>query len=204
MRRCLVSLPGETAVTNQYHFMTRWRLRAAAEDVYAILSEPLEYPRWWPSAYLTVRQIAPGRVAMLTRGWLPYTLRWDARTTAQQSPSRLAIHVSGDFTGEGVWSIVQDGEYADVSFAWKVTVEKPLIRYLSFFLRPAFEANHRWAMEQGRRSLELELARYRAETVQEMNLIPAAPRAVDLMRRDVFAGIVLSAAVIAGILDAPQ
>lgn len=191
-------------MTNQYHFITRWRFEAAAEDIFAILSEAVEYQRWWPSVYLMVREVAPGRVSMLTRGWLPYRLRWSAEKAETRAPERLAIRASGDFEGKGAWSIVQDGEYADVTFEWHVTVEKPLLRYLGILLRPAFEANHRWAMEQGRRSLELELARYRASTVEEMNLIPSPPRAVDLMRRDLFAGAVLSAAVIAGLLKAPQ
>ncbi len=186
-------------MTNQYHFISRWRFQAAAEDIFAILNEPLEYSRWWPSVYLAVREIAPGRVRMLTRGWLPYKLRWDAETEGTQPPGRLAVRASGDFTGKGVWSVVPDGEYADVTFDWQLRAQKPLLRYLSFVLRPAFEANHRWAMEQGRKSLELELARYRATTVEAMTLVPDPPRAADLIRRDVFAAAVLSAAVISGL-----
>ena len=195
---------GEISVTNRYHFISRWRFQAAAEDIFAILSDPLEYPRWWPSVYLAARQVVAGRVRVLTRGWLPYKLRWDAQTEVARPPDILAIRASGDFMGKGVWSVVQDGEYADVTFDWKLTAEKPLLRYLSFVLRPAFEANHRWAMEQGRKSLELELARYRAATVEAMNLVPAPPRAGDLIRRDVFAGLMLSAAVLAGLWESSE
>ena len=195
---------GEISVKNLYHFLSRWRFQAAAEEIFAILSDPLEYPRWWPSVYLAAREVAPGRVRLLTRGWLPYKLRWDAQTEGTRPPELLAIRASGDFMGNGVLSVVQDGEFADVTFDWKLTAEKPLLRYLSFVLRPAFEANHRWAMEQGRKSLELELARYRATTVEEMNLVPPPPRAADLIRRDVFAGVMLSAAVIAGLWETSE
>jgi len=191
-------------VTNRYHFISRWRFRAASEEIFAILSDPLEYPRWWPSVYLAARTVAPGRIRVLTRGWLPYKLRWEAQTEAHRPPELLAIRASGDFLGNGVWSVVQDGENSDVTFDWKITADKPLLRYLSFVLRPAFEANHRWAMEQGRKSMELELARYRAATVEAMNLVPAPPRAVDLIRRDVFAGVMFSAAVIAGLWEARE
>lgn len=212
MRGCVLTLvldervtrAGETSVTNRYHFISRWRFQASAEDIFAILSEPLEYPRWWPSVYLAARAVAPGRIRVLTRGWLPYKLRWEAQTEGSRPPELLAIRASGDFVGKGVWSVVQDGEYADVTFDWKLTAEKPLLRYLSFVLRPAFEANHRWAMEQGRKSLELELARYGANTVEAMNLVPAPPRAAELIRRDVFAGAMLSAAVIAGLWKASE
>jgi hypothetical protein len=99
---------------------------------------------------------------------------------------------------------MQDGEYCDVTFDWRVAADKPLLRRFSFLLRPLFEANHKWAMEQGRRSLELELERYRASTVEEMNRIAPAPRPEDLFRADIFAGAVLSLAVMAAIWKAPQ
>jgi hypothetical protein len=42
-------------------------------------------------------------------------------------------------------------------------------------MRPVFEANHRWAMEQGELSLHEELIRYRARTPQDL-LDAAEPR----------------------------
>jgi hypothetical protein len=198
-------------VSNQYHFLTRWRVEAPAEDVYDILSQPLEYPRWWPSVYLDVRQLRPGRndgtglcAGLVTKGWLPYALRWESVTTEARRPNRIAIAALGDFLGRGIWSIVQHGKSADITFDWKVTLRKPLVRYLSFAFRPLFEANHRWAMEQGRASLELELARSRARTVREMNAIAEAPGPYVFPVRQVVAGAVLSAAVLAALLSEPQ
>ena len=52
----------------------------------------------------------------------------------------------------------------DVTYDWRLRAEKPLLRSLSFLLKPLFEANHRWAMAQGEESLRLELARRRATT----------------------------------------
>jgi hypothetical protein len=42
-------------------------------------------------------------------------------------------------------------------------------------MRPVFEANHRWAMEQGEISLQQELIRYRARTPEDL-LDAAEPR----------------------------
>ena len=204
MRRYRVKRNRRKAVNNRYHMLTRWRLKASPEEIYTILSEPAEYPRWWPSVYLMVRQIAPRRVQLRTRGLLPYTLTWTADTTGSRPPHRIVVKAAGDFEGTGEWSIVPDGEYADVTFDWKVEVEKPLLRYLTVLLRPAFEANHRWAMEQGRRSLELELARYRANTVAEMNTIPPPPRAIESMRRELIAGSVIAVAVAVAIVRGPR
>ena len=184
-------------MNNQYHFLTRWRVVAATEEVYDILSQPVDYPRWWPSVYLAVRELTPSRVRLHTKGWLPYTLTWEAVTVEKRPPNLLAIRALGDFEGRGIWSILQDGEFTDITFDWKLTADKPLLRYLSFALRPAFEANHRWAMEQGLRSLELELARGRARTVEEMNSIAPAPAPHVFPMRQVAAGAALSIALIA-------
>lgn len=110
---------------------------------------------------------------------------------------------SGDFVGRGVWSIVQDGAFVDVSFDWKLLAEKPLLRYLSFLLKPAFEANHRWAMEQGRKDLELELERSRANTVEQMNAIGAPLARSYTPGRSVLLGVMLAVATIAGLAVTP-
>jgi uncharacterized protein YndB with AHSA1/START domain len=187
-------------MANHYHFITRWRVKGTAEEVFAIVSAPLEYPRWWPSVYLMVREVAPGNVRLLTRGWLPYKLHWDATTTEVRDPNRIVIRASGDFEGRGIWSIVQNGDFTDVTFDWKMTATKPLLRFLAPLFRSAFEANHRWAMEQGRKSLELELARYRSATVEEMNTIPQPVGPKELWNRTVAGGAVLAAGLIAGLL----
>ncbi len=171
-----------TRMARDYHFVTHWRVRAQAEEVYDIVSQPLEYPRWWPSVYLSARQVAAGgpggigrRILFHTKGWLPYTLQWEARTSEAVSPRRIVAEASGDFNGRGEWTFTQDGEYVDIAFDWKLSVAKPLLRYLTPVLRPAFEANHRWAMQQGEACLREELIRYRARTPQEL-LSAAEPR----------------------------
>lgn len=192
------------STSNQYRFITRWRMRATAEEVFAILSQPVEYPRWWPSVCLTVREVKAGdptgkgrEVRLQTKGWLPYTMQWNARTVDSRPPYAITIAASGDFTGRGIWSIVSDGEFVDVTFDWKLSAEKPLLRYLSFLLKPAFEANHRWAMGEGAKDLELELARGRANSVEEMNAIakPVGPR--HFPGRAVVAGVALATALAA-------
>lgn len=72
-------------MTNDYHFITRWRVEASAEEVFALISEPAHYPRWWSSVYLKVLELEPGQADGLgrrfrfhTKGWLPYTLDWES------------------------------------------------------------------------------------------------------------------------------
>jgi len=155
----------------EYHFVTRWRFQATAREVFDILSDALALKRWWPSVYLEVKELKPsgadgtGRVVDLwTKGFLPYTLRWNFTITEVTPPSGFKLTAHGDFEGFGVWTITQDGEHVDVVYDWRIKAEKPLLRYGSFALRPFFAANHRWAMARGEESLALELRRRRGET----------------------------------------
>ncbi len=65
--------------------------------------------------------------------------------------------------------------FVDITYDWRLSAEKPLLRNLSFLLKPVFEANHRWAMAQGEESLKLELARRRATSDAERASVPPPP-----------------------------
>lgn len=167
-----ITVPG-----NDYHFITRWRVAGTAEEVSTVIGDPTELPRWWPSVYLAVDELAPGdasgtgrRIALYTRGWLPYTLRWDFEVTRADGPGGLELVASGDFVGRGIWSFEQEGDEVFVTYDWKLRAEKPLLKRLSGVLRPVFSANHRWAMARGEESLRLELRRRTGEPS-----VPAPP-----------------------------
>lgn len=167
---------------NEYHFITHWRVEGTAEEVYGIIENAPDLVRWWPAVYLDVQQLEPGDergvskvVDLYTKGWLPYTLRWQFRCTEANYPHGFALKAWGDFVGHGVWTFEQDGPWVNVTYDWKIQADKPLLRYLSPFLRPVFGANHRWAMDQGEESLRLELARRHAATPEERAGIPSPP-----------------------------
>lgn len=148
----------------QYHFVTSWQVRSNCESVYNLLDDPTDLPRWWPAVYLRVKKTKSGdsrgigaEYDMLTRGWLPYQLRWGMRSSDKLPHERLELEAFGDLVGRGVWSIKQQGELVGIEFDWRVRAEKPLIRRLSFLLKPMFSANHRWAMERGQESICREL-----------------------------------------------
>jgi len=168
---------------NTYRFVTRWRVEGTPAEVYALLDQPEEFTRWWPSVWLAVEPIdrgdarGVGRVVRFTsKGYLPYRLRWTARTVESDPPHRLAITASGDFEGSGRWTLVADGTGTVVDYVWEVEANKPLLRYLSFILKPIFAANHHWAMARGEESIALELARVKAATADERARIPPPPR----------------------------
>ncbi|MDX1413345.1 MAG: hypothetical protein R3293_04090 [Candidatus Promineifilaceae bacterium] len=168
--------------SNNYHFITQWRMRASVEEIADILGNGPDLVRWWPSVYLDVQELEPGDengvgkvVGLYTKGWLPYTLRWQFRISENRHPYGFSLEAWGDFVGRGIWTFTSDGEYVDVTYDWLIKAEKPLLRTLSFILKPLFGANHQWAMKKGRESLELELARRRARTEAELAAIPPPP-----------------------------
>jgi Polyketide cyclase / dehydrase and lipid transport len=155
-------------VNNEYHFITRWHLRASVDEVAAVLQDPRDLPRWWPSVYLEVRVIEDGDVGgigrvvdLWTKGWLPYTLRWRFTTTRNDGPGGISLRADGDFVGEGTWTFIPDRDHVKAFYDWRIRAEKPLLRRLTWLMRPAFSANHRWAMRKGEESMRLELARRR-------------------------------------------
>jgi hypothetical protein len=149
-----------------YHFVTTWRVAGTVAEVKAVLSDSASLTRWWPSVYLAVVPRADGdpdgvgrTVELCTTGWLPYTLRWTLRITETMTDTGFALAATGDLVGTGRWTFAQDGPEVVITYDWQVAAAKPLLARLSWLLRPAFAANHRWAMDRGRQSLALELRR---------------------------------------------
>ena len=167
---------------NSYHFVSHWRVRGTCEQVADLLERVGDWPRWWPAVYLSVEILKPGgahgigeEVALFTKGWLPYTLRWRFTVVQARYPHGFTIEARGDFVGRGEWILEKDGEFVNVTYDWRIDVEKPLLRTLTPLLRPVFSANHDWAMRTGERSLKLELARLAARSESERKAIPAPP-----------------------------
>lgn len=170
------------ATTNEYHFVSHWRVGGTIDEVADVLGDAARLPEWWPAVYLDVK-VRPATdgddsgqlVTLLTKGWLPYTLRWGFRVTESNRPHGWRLEAWGDFVGSGVWTLIQDGPVADITYDWRIRADKPLLRYGSAFMRPLFAANHRWAMARGEESLRLELQRRRATTPAEAAAVPPPP-----------------------------
>ena len=177
-----------------YEFLSRWRVEGTCGEVADVLGNPLALPQWWPSVYLRVDELRPPdahgvgrRVRLYTKGWLPYTRRWEFEVVESRYPYGFTLIAAGDFEGRGVWTFEQNGAWVDIAYDWRISAEKPLLKNLSFLLKPVFEANHRWAMAQGEESLKLELARRRATSDTARARVPAPPGPVT------FAGVALGA-----------
>jgi len=149
----------------KYAFVDEWFVPAEPQWVYDLLSCPREYPAWWGDVFLEgvgdPGPAAPGkRARLVTRGRLPYRLRWELVCAEARPPNRLVSWITGDFGGEGIWTITRVEGGTRVVLEWTVEVRKPLVRRLTPVLRPVFAWNHHWAMERGERRI-VALARAR-------------------------------------------
>ena len=165
-----------------YAFLTVWRVAGTVAEVRAVLADGLSLPRWWPAVYLDVEVLAEndadgrgGELALFTTGWLPYTLRWTLRLVEPVSDAGFALTAVGDLDGTGRWTFAQDGPEVEIVYDWRVSASKPLLRRLTWLLRPVFAANHRWAMARGEESLRLELRRRRATSEDDRRRVPPPP-----------------------------
>ena len=168
--------------TNEYHFITQRSIKGTVKEVAEVLGQATGLVRWWPSVYLDVQEVEEGDengigkvVRLVTKGWLPYTLRWSFRVTESTYPNGFTLEAWGDFIGRGIWKLEQQGEWVNVVYDWKILADKPLLRMFSFLLKPVFSANHHWAMRMGEKSLKLELMRRHTTTLEERALIPPPP-----------------------------
>lgn len=137
-----------------YSFTDEWLVPAPVDAVYDLLARPRDYPSWWGDAFLEGEgdpgPAAPGkRARLLTRGRLPYRLRWELVCVEAQAPTRLVSRIRGDFEGEGIWTLSETAGGTRAVLEWRVAVRKPLVRRLTPLLRPLFAWNHRWAMRRG-------------------------------------------------------
>lgn len=155
---------------NEYVFLTEWTIPGSVEDVSSVLEEIERFPEWCPNVYLSVLIERPAdergvgkHVRVLSKGKLPYKLRWEFTVIESRKPHGFTIEATGDFVGTGTWTLTQNGAGVNVRYDWRIRADKPLIRALSPLLKPVFRKNHLWAMKQTELGL-LEELRRRATT----------------------------------------
>jgi hypothetical protein len=170
--------------SNDYHFISNWKVKSTVQDVSDVLGNASDLVRWWPSVYLEVDELKSGNpngigrvISLYTKGWLPYTLRWKFRVTEANPPYGFTLEAFGDFVGRGIWTFEQTDDWVNITYDWKIRADKPLLKYLSFIMKPLFAINHQWAMRMGEESLKLELLRREAKSDWELSKVPDPPLA---------------------------
>ena len=137
-----------------YHFLDQWVVPCPIERVYAAVGEPVAYPRWWPDAFVEATgdsgpPAVGNKVAVVSRGFLPYKLRFTLETIEVDPPTRIKTVLRGDFEGSGEWHLREENGNTIAELDWRPIVNKAGVKQLTPVLRPLFRANHNWAMKRG-------------------------------------------------------
>src|SRR5512135_3377092 len=105
----LVFVLGDSMLSNDYHFITTWRVTATLTEVNDLIGNAPDLARWWPAVYLQAKELQAGDayglgkvVDLYTKGWLPYTLRWQFRVIESHYPHGFTLEAWGDFVGRGI------------------------------------------------------------------------------------------------------
>ncbi len=144
--------------SREYVFVDEWEVAAPRESVFAAIADARSYPTWWKPVYLDVDADGEPEVGKESRqhfkGRLPYHLRTRSRITQLSAPHTIGADVDGDLRGTGLWTLTETETGTHVRFDWRVHADRPLLRLLTPFLRPALRWNHAWAIARAREGLE--------------------------------------------------
>src|SRR5258706_14306690 len=118
----------DQVTTSSYRFVDQWHVPGTVEEVTQILTDPVQMMRWWPCAYLNVKETASGdpdtalgkAFNCKVQGWLPYRLNLSMTVTEVNHPHGFSLECTGDLEGKGIWTYIQEGPLVHVTYEWNV------------------------------------------------------------------------------------
>ena len=144
----------------EYRFVDQWRIKAPLDVVYAHVSDPRTYARWWPS-YDGVRVLKDvpfphigGRVELIVKSPFGYRLRLEVETADADPPRTLKTVSYGQLAGTGIWEFAQEGDTTLATWTWIVRSDHPLLNRLEWVAKPVFALSHILASRKGHRGLK--------------------------------------------------
>ncbi len=140
-----------------FDLVSHWRLEASAEAVWAELTRPETWPRWWPHVQ-RAQQLGERRRRIAWRTPLGYAFTVDLEVTQALAPEQLRARSVGDMQGEGIWLLRHRPPYTDVTYVWRVSLPRGWMRWLAPVLAPLFRWSHRRVMRAGGQGLARYLA----------------------------------------------
>jgi uncharacterized protein YndB with AHSA1/START domain len=146
-----------------YSFLSIWAFEAPIERVWAEISQPEGYAKWFPHISESTR-ITTGdedgvgaETRSLWRTSLPYGFVIDTRSTRVERPHLLELAATGELAGTGRWELSQDGPVTTVRYEWNVRTNKAWMDRMAPLARPGFAWNHAVIMRAGGEGLAARL-----------------------------------------------
>ncbi len=146
-----------------FDLVSQWRIHAPVDRVWSALVDPPSWPRWWPEVR-EVRTLQEGGsdgvgtvrcIAWSTR--LPYRLEIEVEGLESLHHQRIRARSRGQLDGEGLWLLRAEPAFTDVTYVWRVSLQRRWMRWLAPLLAPLFRWNHRAVMRSGEAGLQRHL-----------------------------------------------
>jgi uncharacterized protein YndB with AHSA1/START domain len=141
--------------TNQYSFVTVWKIEAPIKAVWDVICDTENLPSWW-KAVVDIKVIDRGDengvnflVEQTWKGVLPYRLFLLSKTTAVDYLKSIEIVASGDLDGFGKWTFTEKGEITTVQYNWEVKTTQKALNFLALVIKPLLAWNHDQIMRWG-------------------------------------------------------
>jgi uncharacterized protein YndB with AHSA1/START domain len=141
--------------TNQYSFVTVWKIKAPIKAVWDIICDTENLPTWW-KAVVDIKVINRGDenginflVEQTWKGVLPYRLSLRSKTIAVDYLKSIEIVASGDLDGFGKWTFTEEGEITVIQYNWDVKTTQKSLSFLALVIKPLLTWNHDEIMRWG-------------------------------------------------------
>lgn len=135
-------------------------------------------PEWWKGVYLEAElleayfePVFSAKARVKARGFLPYKLEFELESLRLKPGQLIEVKATGDFNGIWRAMLTNNGQGTKVEIDWRVTVDMPLIRYLSPIFKPFFAWNHNWTTPRGEQGMLAYLAQKHG---RPLNTLPLA------------------------------
>jgi hypothetical protein len=139
----------------EFNFVTEWRIGAPLPRVCDVISDCLDWPKWWRGVE-KVEKLFPGdadgveSVHRFTwRGRIPYQFTFDMRVTRVVPLTLIEGQASGEVIGIGRWNFSYEGAMTVVRYEWRVRTNRLWMNFIAPIARPVFSWNHHQVMRQG-------------------------------------------------------
>lgn len=144
-----------------YKFKNTWRIYSDILPVAECFLDHNTILSWWSNAFYGVDAIESGgefgqgrKFNIVTKGWLPYLLRFQLHVVEVNWPTHFRVESTGDFLGTGDVRLEQLGDQVVIHFDWQIEVAKPLLKWLTPIASPILKTNHYWMMRIGERGMQ--------------------------------------------------
>ncbi len=134
-----------------FGFDRSWLFDASPEELWSVLSQTSEYPKWWRWLRgFESNGLGAGSTAdCVVQAPLPYSLRFRVHVLDVEPARLVRTEVTGDLDGPARLEIEPHPDGSLARLAWEVDLRSPPLRAMARWARPLMHWGHDWVVETG-------------------------------------------------------